>query len=49
MITYENVTKIFGAGKLAVTALDDVNFTISQGETVIFLGPPVVGKPPPCA
>ena len=44
MITYDHVTKIFGAGKLAVTALDDVSFTISQGETVIFLGPSGCGK-----
>ena len=44
MITYDHVTKIFGAGKTAVTALDDVSFTIEAGETVIFLGPSGCGK-----
>ncbi len=44
MITYDHVTKIFGAGKTAVTALDDVSFTIEEGETVIFLGPSGCGK-----
>ncbi|MFW5722747.1 MAG: ABC transporter ATP-binding protein [Desulfohalobiaceae bacterium] len=44
MITYDHVTKIFGAGKTAVTALDDVSFSIEKGETVIFLGPSGCGK-----
>jgi osmoprotectant transport system ATP-binding protein len=44
MITYDHVSKIFGAGKSAVTALDDVTFEIPEGETVIFLGPSGCGK-----
>lgn len=44
MITYENVTKIFGSGPDAVTALRDVSFEIEQGNLVIFLGPSGCGK-----
>ncbi|MFN2354102.1 MAG: ABC transporter ATP-binding protein [Desulfopila sp.] len=44
MINYDHLTKIFGEGQDAVTALDDVTFTIEQGEIVIFLGPSGCGK-----
>ena len=44
MITYESVTKIFGTGRDAVTALDNVSFTIPKGEIVVFLGPSGCGK-----
>lgn len=44
MITYEGVSKIFGSGQDAVVALDDVSFSIPQGEVVIFLGPSGCGK-----
>jgi len=44
MITYDHLTKIFGEGKDAVTALEDVTFTIEKGEIVIFLGPSGCGK-----
>jgi osmoprotectant transport system ATP-binding protein len=44
MITYENVTKIFGSGSDAVTALQDVSFEIEKGNLVIFLGPSGCGK-----
>ncbi len=44
MITYENVTKIFGEGPDSVTALKDVSFEIEQGNLVIFLGPSGCGK-----
>ncbi|MFP4036649.1 MAG: ABC transporter ATP-binding protein, partial [Desulfobacteraceae bacterium] len=44
MITYEDVTKIFGSGPDAVTALRDVSFEIPQGNLVIFLGPSGCGK-----
>ncbi|MFO7817006.1 MAG: ABC transporter ATP-binding protein [Desulfovibrionales bacterium] len=44
MITYDRTTKIFGAGATAITALDNVSFTIEQGEVVVFLGPSGCGK-----
>lgn len=44
MIKYDAVTKIFGTGKEAVTALDNVTFTIKKGDIVIFLGPSGCGK-----
>lgn len=44
MIEYDSVTKIFGAGKTAVTATDSVTFTIEAGETAVFLGPSGCGK-----
>jgi osmoprotectant transport system ATP-binding protein len=44
MIEYDAVTKIFGTGKKAVTATNNVTFTISQGETAVFLGPSGCGK-----
>jgi len=44
MIRYESITKIFGAGTDAVTAIDNVTFTIPKGEIVVFLGPSGCGK-----
>lgn len=44
MIIYDHLTKIFGEGQDAVTALEDVTFTIEKGEIVIFLGPSGCGK-----
>ena len=44
MITYDSITKIFGKGVNAVTALDNVSFTIPKGEVVVFLGPSGCGK-----
>jgi osmoprotectant transport system ATP-binding protein len=44
MIVYDHLTKIFGEGQDAVTALEDVTFTIEKGEIVIFLGPSGCGK-----
>jgi len=44
MINYDHLTKIFGEGQDAVTALEDVTFTIEKGEIVIFLGPSGCGK-----
>jgi len=44
MIEYESVTKVFGIGKKAITATDNVTFTIEDGETAIFLGPSGCGK-----
>jgi osmoprotectant transport system ATP-binding protein len=44
MITYDHLTKVFGEGEEAVTALDDVSFKIEKGDIVIFLGPSGCGK-----
>jgi osmoprotectant transport system ATP-binding protein len=44
MITYDSVTKIFGSGRDAVTAVDNVSFTVEKGGVVIFLGPSGCGK-----
>lgn len=44
MIEYESVTKIYGAGSKAITATNNVTFTIEDGETAVFLGPSGCGK-----
>ncbi|HEY0564032.1 MAG TPA: ABC transporter ATP-binding protein [Terriglobales bacterium] len=44
MISASQVTKRFGRGKTAVTALDDVSMHIGEGEFVSLLGPSGCGK-----
>lgn len=44
MITYDSVSKIYGSGPGAITALDNVSFDIEKGEVVVFLGPSGCGK-----
>lgn len=44
MIQYENVTKIFGHGTQAVTAVSDVNMEIEDGNLVTIVGPSGCGK-----
>jgi osmoprotectant transport system ATP-binding protein len=39
MIKYEGVSKVFGSGREAVTALKEVTFEIKQGVLVTLLGP----------
>jgi osmoprotectant transport system ATP-binding protein len=44
MISYRGVTKIFGYGPEAITAVKDVTLNIKPGEIVVFLGPSGCGK-----
>ena len=39
-----NLTKVFGQGHLAVTAVDDVDLEIREGEIVLIMGPSGSGK-----
>ena len=44
MIQYDQVSKIFGAGPNAVTAVKNVTLDIEEGHLVTFLGPSGCGK-----
>ena len=44
IIQTENLTKIYGRGEAAVTALDHVNLTVNEGEFVVVMGPSGCGK-----
>jgi putative ABC transport system ATP-binding protein len=44
IIEAQNLTKIYGSGATAVTALDHVNLTINKGEFVAVMGPSGCGK-----
>lgn len=44
VITTQNLTKVFGSGETAVTALDHVNLTVNPGEFVAIMGPSGCGK-----
>jgi putative ABC transport system ATP-binding protein len=44
IISTQNLTKIFGSGATAVTALDHVNLSINTGEFVAIMGPSGCGK-----
>ena len=43
-VTFEHVTKVYGSGDGAVTALKDASFTIDQGEICVILGQSGAGK-----
>jgi putative ABC transport system ATP-binding protein len=44
IIQTENLTKIYGAGDTAVTALNHVNLSVDEGEFVAVMGPSGCGK-----
>lgn len=44
LIQAENLTKVYGAGDAAVTALDHVNLSVNVGEFVAVMGPSGCGK-----
>jgi putative ABC transport system ATP-binding protein len=44
IISTQNLTKIFGSGPTAITALDKVSISINNGEFVAIMGPSGCGK-----
>jgi putative ABC transport system ATP-binding protein len=44
ILTTQNLTKIYGSGATAVTALDNINLTVKPGEFVAVMGPSGCGK-----
>jgi putative ABC transport system ATP-binding protein len=44
IISTQNLTKIFGSGSTAITALDQVNISVNNGEFVAIMGPSGCGK-----
>ncbi|AIY91106.1 ABC transporter ATP-binding protein [Geoglobus acetivorans] len=44
ILEVRNVTKIYGSGRTAVKAVDNVSFSISRGELVLLMGPSGSGK-----
>ena len=44
LIKVRNLTKTYGSGEVAVTALDSVDLTIDEGEFVAIMGPSGSGK-----
>lgn len=44
IIEFKNVTKAYGMGEHQLLALDNISFTIDEGEFVVVLGPSGAGK-----
>ena len=43
-LVLSNLVKVFGSGDQSVTAVDDVNLEVGEGELVTLLGPSGCGK-----
>ena len=43
-IEFKNINKIYQMGEIEIKALNNVNFSINQGELVVILGPSGAGK-----
>ena len=44
VLSMEGVTKVYGSGERAVTALDDISLHARAGEVVLVMGPSGSGK-----
>lgn len=44
ILNVQNLTKVYGKGETLVKALDDVSFSVNQGEFVAIIGPSGSGK-----
>jgi putative ABC transport system ATP-binding protein len=44
ILQIKNLSKIYGKGETAVTALDDISFSVKKGEFVCIIGPSGSGK-----
>src|SRR5512143_2660539 len=44
LIQADNLTKVYGTGETAITALDHVNMSVNPGEFVAVMGPSGCGK-----
>ena len=44
ILRVENVSKVYGTGENQVWALDDISFTVEQGEFLAIIGPSGSGK-----
>jgi putative ABC transport system ATP-binding protein len=44
LIQAENLTKVYGTGETAITALDHANLSVNAGECVAVMGPSGCGK-----
>lgn len=44
ILKIENLTKVYGSGENAVTALDHISFSVEQGEFISIIGPSGSGK-----
>lgn len=44
ILKIENLSKVYGKGQTAVTALDDISFSVNKGEFIAIIGPSGSGK-----